>query len=197
LLALNGLPFVLRASANTSSAPGTIFLAPRPHPTHRGVGCTSTRKTAPVSLPAIISKYTLYTDLLLRSIVREARCWRRCWLASCHLRDAGAIRFARSGVACVTAHVTHPCGAVLQPEAQRMGRLCQAPGSERDPFRTFRDTVRGSCRPGDAATLINCASTTDFPQSNINITSDANAAPRMPRDVSRAAGCRPRWLGMR
>jgi hypothetical protein len=65
-----------------------------------------------------------------------------------------------------------------------------------DPFRTFQDTMRLLPAPG-AATLINCASTTDFPRGNINITSDANAAPQMPRDVSRAAGCRPRWLGMR
>jgi hypothetical protein len=80
-------------------------------PTHRGVGCTSTRKTAPVSLPRPPSseKYPLFADLLLCSTIQRARCWLASW-PSC---DTGAIRSARSGVTCVAAHVTHPCGAVL------------------------------------------------------------------------------------
>ena len=56
-------------------------------------------------------------------------------------------------------------------------------GTAHTPSGHFGDTMR-LLPPPDAVTLINFASTTDFPRSNINITSDANAAPRMPRDVS-------------
>ena len=84
-------------------------------PTHGG-GMYFDPKTAPVSLPRPPSSQkndALCTDLLLHSTILRALRWRRCWLASWPSCGAGAIRSARSGVACVTARVTHPCSTVL------------------------------------------------------------------------------------
>ena len=127
--------------------------------------------------------------------------WKSLWRRSQKARLTGrgsssslsaSSRQSRRYIRCLfTASTPEPeAGARCVSRARR--DLCGGRGANLVPYRDHFGTDRGSCHPGDAANTINCASTTDFRRGNINITSDANAAPRMPRDVSRAAGCRPR-----